>query len=203
MAAHKCIVWQSCAVWCTVVLLAFGFHCGAQEQSPGTSTEYSIGVGDTLQIFVWRQPDLSVTVPVRPDGRVSTPLVEDIEAVGKTATQLAREIEGVLSEYVRNPEVNVIIQSFAGTSSAQVRVLGQVQQPGSLPYRERLTLMDAIIEVGGLTEFAAGNRARLVRSIDGRGEEMRVRLRDLLEGEIDENLDLRPGDVIIVPEAVF
>ena len=167
------------------------------------SSEYLIGTGDTLQVFVWRMPELSVTVPVRPDGRISTPLVEDLVAVGKTATQLAREIEKTLSEYVRNPEVNVIIQQFLGTSGNQVRVLGQVKTPGSVRFREKLTLMDAISEVGGLTEFAAGNRARLVRSANGESRETRLRVGDLMKGKIQNNIELRPGDIIVVPESAF
>lgn len=174
---------------------------------PGTSSPaggYLIGPGDTLQVFVWRQPDLSVTVPVRPDGRISTPLVEDMVAVGKTPTELAREMESALSEYIRSPEVNVIVQGFVGTFGGQIRVLGQVTQPKAVPYREHMTLLDVMIEVGGLTRFAAGNRSRVVRSVDGRSEETRVRLADLLErGRMEENMVMRPGDVVIIPDAVF
>jgi len=166
--------------------------------------EYLIGPGDTLEIFVWREPDLSVTIPVRPDGRISTPLVDDILAVGKTPSQLATEIETVLGEYIRAPEVNVIVQNFVGTFGEQIRVLGQAVEPRSIPFRERMTLMDAIIEAGGLTEFAAGNRSRLIRTVNGQSQEIRVRLDDLInKGELEENLEMRPGDVIIIPEAVF
>jgi polysaccharide export outer membrane protein len=166
--------------------------------------EYLIGPGDTLEIFVWRQSELSVTVPVRPDGRVSTPLVEDIMAVGSTPTQLARQIEEVLSEFIRSPQVNVIVQGFVGTFGEQIRVLGQAAQPRAIPYRDRMTLMDVMIEVGGLTQFAAGNRSRVVRSVDGRSEEIRVRLDDLINrGRIEQNMLMRPGDVVIIPEAVF
>jgi polysaccharide export outer membrane protein len=165
---------------------------------------YLIGPGDTLEIFVWRQPDLSVTVPVRPDGRISAPLVEDLTAVGRTPTQLANEIEAVLSEYIRAPEVNVIVQGFVGTFGDQIRVLGQAAQPRAVPYRERMTLMDVIIEVGGLTEFAAGNRSRVIRTINGEPQEIRVRLDDLIQrGEVDQNLMMRPGDVVIIPESIF
>lgn len=191
--------------------VAMTTECAAQENvdsgAPATvpeSEDYLIGPGDTLQVFVWGQPDLSVTVPVRPDGRVSTPLIEDIEAVGKTSTQLAREMEKVLSEFVRTPRVNVIVQGFVGTFASQIRVLGQVTKPGAVPYRERMTLLDVIIEVGGLTRFAAGNRSRLVRTVDGRSTEQRVRLDDLVnKGRVDRNVVMRPGDVVIVPEAVF
>jgi polysaccharide export outer membrane protein len=172
--------------------------------SASPSGEYLIGPGDTLQIFVWRQQDLSATVPVRPDGRISTPLVEDIVAVNKTPTQLAREIEEVLAAYVRAPEVNVIVQGFVGTPGAQVRVLGQAVQPRSVPYRERMTLLDLVMEAGGLTEFAAGNRSRLIRNVDGEQQEIRVKLHDLVQrGDLEHNLLMRPGDVVIIPEAVF
>jgi polysaccharide biosynthesis/export protein len=186
--------------------------CAAQDRVDSSavaaagseSAEYLIGPGDSLQVFVWGQPDLSVTVPVRPDGRVSTPLIEDIEAVGKTPTQLGREMEQVLSEYIRTPEVNVIVQEFVGTFGSQIRVLGQVTRPGAVPYRDKMTLLDVIIEVGGLTKFAAGNRSRLVRTIDGRSEETRVRLEDLVNrGRVEKNVEMRPGDIVIVPEAVF
>jgi polysaccharide export outer membrane protein len=177
---------------------------GASANASTADREYLIGAGDTLQVFVWRQPDLSVTVPVRPDGRVSTPLIEDLVAVGKTPTQLAHEIEEALSEYVRSPEVNVIVQKFVGRFGDQVRVLGQVAQPKSVPYREGLTLLDVMIEVGGLTQFAAGNRSHVVRNEGGKNKEIRVRLNDLVNrGKVNENMAIRPGDVVIVPEAVF
>jgi polysaccharide export outer membrane protein len=165
---------------------------------------YLIGPGDTLQVFVWGQPELSVTVPVRPDGRVSTPLIDDLVAVGKTPTQLAKEMQVVLSEYLRTPEVNVIVQDFVGTPGSQIRVLGQVAEPGTVPFREQMTLLDVVMEVGGLTRFAAGNRGRLVRTIDGSSEEFRVRVDDLLnKGRIEENVVMRPGDIVIIPEAIF
>jgi polysaccharide export outer membrane protein len=170
----------------------------------GVSSDYVIGPGDTISVFVWRQPELSVTIPVRPDGRISTPLVEDIVAVGKTPSELAGEIERMLSEYVRSPEVNVIVEEVVGVSGAQIRVLGQVMRPSSIPYRERITLMDVVLEAGGLTEFASGNRSRIVRTVDGETQEIRVRLNDLMyKGRIKENVDMRPGDVLIIPEAFF
>lgn len=167
-------------------------------------SQYLIGPGDTLEVFVWREPDLSVVVPVRPDGRISTPLVEDLVAVGKSPTQLAGEIAAQLSEFIRTPEVNVIVREFVGTFSDQIRVLGQATRPGVVPYRERMTLLDVIIEAGGLTEFAAGNRARVIRSIDGESREIRVRLEALVNrGDLSQNLLMQPGDVVIIPEAVF
>ena len=173
-------------------------------ESPAPASDYIIGPGDTLQVFVWRNPDISATVPVRPDGKISTPLVEDMTAVGKTPSQLARDIEEVLGEYIRSPQVNVIVEGFVGTFGEQIRVVGQAAQPRSLPYRDRMTLLDVMIEVGGLTEFAAGNRARVVRTRDGETEEIRVRLNDLMNrGDMSQNISMRPGDVVIIPESFF
>jgi polysaccharide biosynthesis/export protein len=168
------------------------------------SNAYLIGAGDLLQIFVWRQQDLSVTVPVRPDGKISTPLIDDVVAVGKTPTQLAREMEKALSQYLRAPQVNVIVKEFVGLSGAQIRVTGQALQPKAVPYRDRITLLDVVIAVGGLTKFAAGNRSRVVRTVNGKTQEIRVRLDDLVNhGEIKENMPMQPGDLVIIPERVF
>ena len=168
------------------------------------ASEYTIGPGDALQVFVWRHDDLSATVPVRPDGRISTPLVEDMVAAGKTPTRLARDIESVLQEYIRSPTVNIIVQNFVGTFGEQIRVVGQAANPQALPYRDGMTLLDVMIAVGGLSEFAAGNRAKLIRRIGDEQTEIRVRLDDLLnQGDIRQNVTMRPGDVIIVPEARF
>jgi len=184
--------------------LAAGWSVAQETGSEIDSSGYLIGPGDRLQVFVWGQPELSVTVPVRPDGRVSTPLIEDIVAVGKTPTQLASEMEEVLSAYIRSPEVNVIVQEFVGTFADQIRVLGQAVRPGAVPYRERITLLDVIIEAGGLTRFAAGNRAKVVRNENGRSREFRVRLDDLVNrGRIEENIPMQPGDIVIIPQALF
>lgn len=167
-------------------------------------SEYIIGPGDRLNVFVWRNPDISTTVPVRPDGRISTPLVEDMQAVGKTPTQLARDMEEVLGEYIRQPTVNIIVEGFVGVFGEQIRVVGQAAQPRSLAYRDRMTLLDVMIEVGGLSDFAAGNRARVVRSENGESREIRVRLNDLINrGDMSQNLSMRPGDVVIIPESMF
>ena len=176
----------------------------ALAQQPVAGNDYIIGPGDTIQVFVWRNPELSVTVPVRPDGKVSTPLVEDMVAVGKTPSELARTIETRLSEYIRSPQVNVIVTNAQSTFS-KVTVIGQVRTPQSVPFREGMRMMDVLLAVGGLTEFAAGNRARLVRTeADGTEREIRVKLKDLLtRGRLDQNLEVRPGDVLIVPEALF
>ena len=197
------------AILCLSVLL-----CGCGGSTPvvdvppvavdSEAGEYLIGPGDMLDVFVWQQPDLTVRAPVRPDGRISTPLVEDMVAVGKTPSQLAGDIEAVLAEYIRAPEVNVIVQEFVGTFGAQIRVLGQAVEPQAIPYRDRMTLLDAIIEVGGLTQFAAGNRSRVVRTTNGKSEEIKVRLDSLVNrGRIEENVLLQPGDVIIIPAVAF
>lgn len=170
-----------------------------QERMP----QYLIGPGDQVNVFVWGQPELSVAVPVRPDGRITTPLVEDIEASGKTPTQLAREMEGRLAKYIKNPIVTVIATNMVGRYSEQIRVIGQAAKPQALPYRENMTVLDVIIAVGGLTEYAAGNRASIVRSMDGGQKQLPVRLQDLINGDITANVSLYPGDILIIPEAWF
>ena len=180
---------------------------GAPDARPAAAAavgpDYRIGPGDSLQIYVWQNPDLSVTVPVRQDGKVSTPLVEDMLAAGKTASQLARDIEGVLAEYVRSPKVNVFVL-IAVSALSEVKVTGQVKTPKALPYHEGMTVLDAVLAVGGLTEFAAGNRAKVVRTVDGKQQEIKVRLGKLLDdGDMTQNIVLRPGDVLLVPESRF
>jgi polysaccharide export outer membrane protein len=156
-----------------------------------------------LQVFVWLNPELTVTVPVRPDGKISTPLVEDMTAVGKAPSVLARDIETVLAEYVRSPQVNVIVTQPASIFS-QVKVMGQVQKPQALAFREGMTVLDAVLAVGGLAQFAAPNRAKLLRMENGRQTEIRIRLGRLLNGgDLEQNLPLRPGDVLMVPESRF
>ena len=167
-------------------------------------SSYRIGPGDNLNIFVWRHPDLSINVPVRPDGKISTPLVEDMTAAGKTPTELSRDIEAVLGEYIRSPQVNVIVQGFVGTFGEQIRVVGQAANPMALSYRDNLTLLDVMIEVGGLAEFAAGNRGKVVRRTADGTVEIPVRIDDLLnKGDIGQNIAMAPGDVVIIPEARF
>jgi polysaccharide biosynthesis/export protein len=165
--------------------------------------DYLIGPGDTLQVFVWRNPDLSVTVPVRPDGKISTPLVEDMSAVGKTPSGLARDIEKALSEYVKSPQVNVIVTIPVSVFS-QVKVIGQVLKPQALPYRDGMTVLDALLAVGGLGQFAAGNRAHIARTVNGKEQDIKVKLDALVNGgEMQQNLKLVPGDVLVVPESRF
>lgn len=168
------------------------------------STDYIIGPGDVLQVYVWDNPELTVTIPVRPDGMITIPLVEDMRAVSKTPTQLARDVEVELSEYVRTPQVNIIVTNFRGTYRKQIRVVGQAVSPQSMSFQSGMTLLDVMIEVGGLTEFASGNRAKLIRWQDSEQLEIRVRLKDLIgDGDISENIDMKPGDVLIIPKSVF
>ncbi len=173
--------------------------------TPMSNTQdYIIGPGDTLEIFVWRNADLSRVVPVRPDGRVSIPLIDDLQAAGKTATQVGNEIETLLAEYVQQPRVTVIVQQFVGPFGAQIRFVGDGVVAQAIPYRENMTILDAVITIGGLKEFASGNNARISRRNGNETNEFRVRLDDLLnDGDLDANIALQPGDIIIVPESWF
>ena len=179
----------------------------ASSGSPTEAAEtgnYIIGPGDNLEVFVWGHDDLTIAVQVRPDGAISTPLVEDMKAAGKSPTQLARDIETVLEEYVRSPTVTVIVQSFVGEYARQIRVVGQAVEPQALPYRDGMTVLDVMIAVGGLSEFASGNRAKIVRRENGQQVEIRVKLNDLLnKGNMKQNVRMVPGDVLIIPESVF
>ena len=167
------------------------------------SPNYLIGPGDSLHVFVFQNEELSVTVPVRPDGKISTPLVEDMVAVGKTPSQLARDIEKSLSEYVKSPKVNVVVMSAMSIYS-QIKVIGQVKTPQSLPFRDGMTVLDAVLAVGGLGQFAAGNRSHLVRTENGKQSEIKVKLDSLVNnGDMTQNLPLKPGDVLVVPESRF
>lgn len=175
----------------------------AQE---GPGEEYIIGPLDQLTVFVWRNPELGAKVQVRPDGRITTPLIEDMPAVGKTPTMLAQDIKVQLSQYINSPLVSVIVDNFAGTFSQQIRVVGATEKPASIPYRANMTLLDAMISVGGLSEFAAGNRARLIRQNrdTGKQTEYALKIGDLLKrGDSKANVRLEPGDVIIIPESAF
>ena len=164
---------------------------------------YIIGPLDVVHIVVWRNPELSMTVPVRPDGRISTPLVEDVPALGKNPEQLGRDLEQALSKYIRDPVVTVIVSSFVGPTTEQVRIIGEAAKPQAVAYRQNMTVLDVMIVVGGLTDFADGNRAVLVRGSE-QGKQYRVRLSDLVRrGDISANVDMRPGDVIIIPQSWF
>jgi polysaccharide biosynthesis/export protein len=174
-----------------------------QAPAKTVSDDYIIGPGDVLEVFVWRNPELSVTVPVRPDGKISTPLIENMVAVGKTPLQLSRDLEAQLAEYVRAPKVNIIVTTAASAFSL-VKVVGQVTHPTALAYREGMTVLDAILAVGGLTQFAAGNRARVVRTVNGQQITLHVKLADLVNsGDVKENIPLKPGDVLVVPQSIF
>src|SRR6516225_773668 len=168
------------------------------------SAEYRIGPGDSLNIFVWRNPELSTTVPVRPDGRLSIPLVEDVVAIGKTPTALAREYEQLLGKYIKEPLVTIIVTGFGGPIPDQVRIIGEASQPRALPYRTDMTVLDAMIAVGGLTRFAAGNDTVLIRTAQGEQNTYSVHLNRLIrDGDIDSNVALRPGDILIIPQRLF
>ncbi|HKT72429.1 MAG TPA: XrtA/PEP-CTERM system exopolysaccharide export protein [Steroidobacteraceae bacterium] len=203
-----------CPTRATVALLAAGLTAfatlsvAAESPAPATATQsvpddYRIGPGDTLQVFVWRNPELTTTVPVRPDGKISTPLVEDMPAVGKTPSQLARDVEKVLAEYVKSPQVNVIV-TVPASAFSQVKVIGQVTHPMALAYRDGMTVLDAILAVGGLGNFSAGNRSRLIRTVNGKQSEIHLKLENLVNnGDMSQNLALQPGDVLVVPESRF
>ena len=165
--------------------------------------DYLIGPGDTLEIFVWQSPDLSGPVVVRPDGRISTPLVEDMVAVGKTPANLATDLKTALAAFIRSPEVSVIVSAALGTLS-QVQVIGQVTTPSAVPYRAGLRVLDVLLQVGGLTEFAAPNRAILIRTENSREKKIKIHIGDLLDdGDLSQNLALQPGDVIVIPQTWF
>ena len=165
--------------------------------------DYRIGPLDVVNVIVWRNPELSLSIPVRPDGKITTPLVDDLPALGKTPTELARDMEKALVKYIRDPVVTVIVTSFAGPASEQIRVIGEAAKPSVLPYRSNMTALDVMIAVGGLTDFADGNGARIFRVAEG-GKLYSVRLRDLVKrGDITANVDMRPGDILIIPQSWF
>lgn len=189
-----------------VAVLATG--CATKLPPPpvtATTPEYNylIGPGDKVNIVVWRNPELSMAVPVRPDGKITTPLVEDLPASGRDASTLAREIEKALSKYIRDPVVTVIVTDFTGPYAEQVRVVGEVARPQTLSYKQKMTLLDVMIAVGGLTDFADGNRAKILRTSEN-NVEYGVRLRDLIKrGDVSANAEVKPGDVVIIPQSWF
>jgi polysaccharide export outer membrane protein len=164
---------------------------------------YLVGAGDTINIVVWRNPELSMSVPVRPDGKITTPLVEDLPAAGRDATTLARDIEKALAKYIRDPVVTVIVTTFVGPYSEQVRVVGEAAKPQTLSFKQQMSLLDVMIAVGGMTDFADGNRATLLRTSEG-NKQYSVRLRDLIKrGDVSANVEVKPGDVLIIPQSWF
>ncbi|MCK9985500.1 MAG: polysaccharide biosynthesis/export protein [Azoarcus sp.] len=184
-----------------------GCATSAYPPAPAGAAEaeynYVIGPGDAINIVVWRNPELSMSVPVRPDGKITTPLVEDLPALGKDASTLARDIEKALSKFIREPVVTVIVTSFIGPYSEQIRVVGEAAQPQTLPYQQKMTLLDVMIKVGGVTEFADGNAATILRTAEG-NKQYSVRLKDLVKrGDVSANVEMRPGDVLIIPQSWF
>lgn len=175
----------------------------APSAAPTDDYSYVIGAGDGVNIVVWRNPEISMSVPVRPDGKIATPLIDELLAQGKTPTQLARDIEAQLAKYVRDPVVTVLVSGFVGPYSEQIRVVGEAAKPQALNYKKNMTMLDVMIAVGGLTDFANGNRASILRTSEG-GKQYGVRLRDLLKhGDVSANVDVKPGDIIIIPQSLF
>jgi polysaccharide export outer membrane protein len=178
-------------------------HPPAPTQAASADYNYIIGAGDNVNIVVWRNPELSGSYPVRPDGKISAPLVEELVAQGKTSVELARDVEKKLSTYVRDPVVTVIVTGFVGPYSEQIRVVGEAARPLFLPYKQKMTLLDVMIAVGGLTDFADGNRAIIQRTSDG-NKQYAVRLKDLIKrGDLSANVEMRPGDILIIPQGLF
>ena len=178
-------------------------HPPAPQQAGVSDYSYRIGPLDTVNVIVWRNPELSMTMPVRPDGKITTPLVDDLQAIGKTPTELERDIEQALGKFIRDPVVTVVVTQFIGQTSEQIRVTGEAAKPQILPYRRNITLLDVMIAVGGLTDFADGNAATIYRVAEG-GKLYSVRLRDLLKrGDISANVEMRPGDILIIPQSWF
>lgn len=164
---------------------------------------YIIGPGDSLNIVVWRNPELTTTVPVRPDGKIATSLVDELSVQGKTSVEVARDVEKVLSKYVRDPVVTILVTGFVGPYSEQIRVVGEAARPQALPFKLKMSLLDVMIAVGGLTDFAAGNRATILRGSDG-NKQYSVRLQDLIKrGDMSANVEMRPGDILIIPQSYF
>ncbi len=203
----KSLFWLILAA--TALLVLGGCSTAPVVSAPAATTtapteHYIIGPGDTLDIFVRDNPNLSTTVPVRPDGRISIPLVQSIMAAGRTPDQLADDLQQALGKYIRSPLVTVIVKSFVGAYSQQVRVVGQATSPKAVPYRSGMTVLDVMIDVGGLTKFAAGNNAKIVRrTANGEEQTIPVRLGDLMNGAIKDNVTMRPGDILIIPQALF
>ena len=183
--------------------------CATQSHAPAPATvstddySYVIGAGDNLNIMVWRNPELSMSVPVRPDGKIAAPLVDEMVVQGKTSVQVAREVEKQLGKYVRDPVVTVIVTGFVGPYSEQIRVVGEAAKPQFLAYKQKMTLLDVMIAVGGLTDFADGNAATILRTAEG-NKQYSVRLKDLIRrGDVSANVEMRPGDILIIPQSFF
>lgn len=201
--------WLKLVVSGSAALALFGCASTSDLSAPSSvaqasAHDYLIGPGDTVNIIVWRNPEVSMSVPVRPDGKITTPLVEDLGAIGKTSTELARDIEKALAKFIQQPVVTVIVTGFAGPYEEQIRVIGQAAKPQALAYRQGMSLMDVLIAVGGITEFASGNKANIIRTVDGKQLKLNVRLNDLIrDGDISANIPLRPGDILVIPQSFF
>lgn len=198
--------WVALALFVGVIAACAGYS-STYPPAPGVAAtpdySYVVGAGDTLNIIVWRNPELSMTVPVRPDGKVSTPLVDELVAQGKTTVEIARDVEKALSKLVRDPVVTIIVTSFVGPYSEQIRVVGEAAKPQSLPYKQKMTVLDVMIAVGGLTDFADGNGASITRASEG-DKRYSVRLKDLIKrGDISANVEMKPGDILIIPQGWF
>jgi polysaccharide biosynthesis/export protein len=200
------LVWLAAAMLLAAGLAACGSFGGeaAPPKVASPTYNYLIGPLDNLQVIVWRNPDLSASVPVRPDGKVSVPLVEDLPVLGKNSTEVARDIEKAMSKFVRDPVVTVIVTSFNGPYGEQIRVVGEATRPQALPYRQNMTLLDVMIAVGGLTDFADGNAASVFRASEGGPKQYNVRLKDLIRrGDATANIEMKPGDVLVIPQSWF
>ncbi len=187
--------------------LVAGSQTPVTEAPPmmASANDYVIGTGDQLQVFVWRNPDLSATVPVRPDGKITTPLVQDMQAQGRTPSELAANLRTALAQYIKEPIVNVVVREFASArSTAAIRVIGAATAPKAVPYRTGITALDVLVEVGGLTPYASGNRAQIIRNVDGKTTAIPLRLSDLMNsGKLKANVELKPGDIIRIPQRAF
>ncbi len=189
---------------CVMALVGCSTIPYAPNVEPLSEFTYIIGPGDSLEMFVWGNPEISRSVTVRTDGKISFPLVEELPASGKTSYQLAREIEKELAKYIRDPLVTIIVGPGLGPYSEQIRVIGQATKPQAVSYKENMSLLDLMIQVGGLGQYAAGNRASIIRKVNGVQQEFKVRLEDLIEGaDITANINVLPGDILIIPESYF
>ncbi len=203
LRAHRAVCALGAVLMLGLAACAGPAYPPAPRDAASSEYEYLIGPLDTVNIIVWRNPELSMSVPVRPDGRVTTPLVDDLPALGTTPTALARDIEKALGKYIRDPVVTVVVTTFVGPSSEQIRVVGEATKPQILAFRKNMTLLDVMIAVGGLTDFADGNKATIYRVAD-KGQSYSVRVQDLVKrGDISANVDMRPGDILIIPQSWF
>lgn len=193
--------------WFLVVITLMLGACSSHPPAPATAAtsdySYKIGPGDNVNIVVWRNPELSMSVPVRPDGKISSPLIDDLPAMGKDPSALARDIEKELGKFIRDPVVTVIVSGFVGPYSEQIRVIGQAAKPQTLPYKQKMTILDVMIAVGGITDFADGNGATILRTSENNAQ-YQVRLKDLVKkGDVSANVEMKPGDVLIIPQSWF